>query len=88
MLPFSLLQWQYVVIALFVGFIIVIMLYFAFQSREYSGGRKKKDEIHEFPEGITEGKKPIPLFLILIYVFIAVWCISYVIMISIKGFKF
>ena len=89
MLPFSLMQWQYVILALFVGVIMVILLFFAFQSRYYRAGKvKKKEEMHEFSDGIKEGDKPIPVFLIVIYILIGIWGLSYIIMVSIKGFKF
>jgi len=87
MLPFSILQWKYVVLALFVGAIMVILLFFAFQSRYYGIKRIKDEEIHKFPDGITEGKKPIPVFLVIIYVLLALWGIAYIILVSINGLR-
>lgn len=89
MLPFSLTQWRYVILALFVGTILVILLYFAYHSRYYGIFKKRDSENEEeFPEGIKVGKKPLPIFLLLIYIILGIWGIAYTIIIAMNGLKF
>ena len=88
MLPFSLIQWKYIILALFSGLILVILLFFAYQSRFYKIGKEEEKSIEEFPDGLKIGKGKMPIFLILIYLILGLWAIFYTIMISIKGFDF
>jgi hypothetical protein len=73
---FSVLDFQYIVLLIFLGLVSLIILYVAFGPT----GRTPKDEtIEEFPDGIREKNNPIPAILIFLYAGYAVWAISYVV---------
>lgn len=85
--PYELLQTQYVILAIFGGIILVTFLYIAINTFR-TINQKRDEHLAEFPEGIKEGNKPIPLFLIILYIAYFLWAIIYVGAVAIWGFNF
>jgi Na+/H+ antiporter NhaC len=88
---FSLLDFQYAILLIFLGLIAFIIIYIAFAGYDllpYKKGRGRKEEIEEYPSGIQARRNPIPLLLILLYIGLAVWGVAYVIIIGIRGRTF
>jgi hypothetical protein len=86
---FSLLDFQYVMLLIFLGLIALILLYVAFYRHDFILGRgEKKEETEEYPGGIQARNRPIPLILIFLYLGLVVWVLAYVVMIGIRGAPF
>ena len=80
---FSLLDFQYFVLAFFLGLISVSLIYLAFRGvqREMEEPRVET----EYPEGIKVTRHPTPSLLIFVYVGFVVWAFVYTIFIGIFG---
>jgi succinate dehydrogenase/fumarate reductase cytochrome b subunit len=86
---FALYDFQNVMLLSFLGLVVLILLYIAFNNLVASTGyAKRKEELEEFPEGIQTGKKPIPLILIFVYAGFIVWAMAYAVVIGIRGGPF
>lgn len=87
--PFELQQWQYFVLAVFVGTILVIYFFFAHRSDKFVIGRKKAhhDEVHEYPEGIKEGNGRVPVFIFIIFAAVFIWALLYTLFVAVYGLK-
>ena len=83
---FNLLDFQYVVLALFIGIALTILLYVAFGWPAASLKRNKVPE--EFAEGLQIEKNPVPPILIFIYTAFFIWAVVYMIVEGIKGGPF
>jgi hypothetical protein len=83
---FDLLDFQYVVLALFIGIAVTILLYVAFGWSAASLKRKKVPE--EFAEGLQIEKNPVPPILIFIYTAFFIWALVFMIVEGIKGGPF
>ena len=83
---FPLLDFQYMVLALFLGVIGVLLVYVAWAGYSYSS-RKEEEPIEQFEIGTDHEvtKKPVPPFLILVYVGITIWALAYALMVGIFG---
>ncbi len=86
--PYELLQNQYIILAIFGGVVLVTFLYITINTFRIIKEKNETDHINEFPEGVKEGHKPIPLFLIILYIAYFFWAIIYVGAIAIWGFNF
>jgi fucose permease len=80
---FSLFDFQYFILALFLGFISVLIIYFSFGREE--GEAEKGIEHLQLPEGLQKTKNRIPTILLFVYIGFLVWAILYVIFIGIRG---
>ena len=86
---FPLLDFQYTMILIFLGFIALILIYVAFYSSDFLPRRgDKKEEVEEYPGGIQARNKPLPLILVFVYVGVAIFAVAYVIVIGIRGTPF
>jgi len=89
---FNVLDFQYLILALFFGIISVFLIYLGFLSYRFSQKRKGEEESaeenHEFPGGLRIQNHPIPPFLIFICLGFALWAIAYVILIGLRGEPF
>jgi hypothetical protein len=87
--PLEFQQWQYFILAVFGGMILVIILFFGHQSGWLQVGKKKPkhDEVHEFPEGIKEGHGRVPVFILIIFLAVLIWAVIYTIIIAVYGLK-
>jgi fucose permease len=80
---FSLFDFQYFILALFLGLISVLIIYLSFGKGE---GRAEEDIEHpQFPEVLQEERKRIPTILLFVYLGFLVWAIIYVVFIGIRG---
>ena len=73
------LDLQHLVLAFFLGFAAVIVLYLAFRYVPLPDAEEEKDTPSR------EGRKRIPPVLILVYAGFIVWFVAYVIMVGLKG---
>lgn len=85
---FTLSQVQYLALALLGGLLLVLVLVVGYWSFRLSLSRRDPEqptEVQEFPDGLSEGNRPMPLFLTLLIVAILVWGVGYVIAVAVGG---
>ncbi len=86
---FTLLDFQYVVLLVFLGLTALILIYLAFSGYVYGKGRRKRpDETEDYPEGIQVERNRIPPILIFIYIAFILWAVGYVVVIGLRGKAF
>ena len=89
---FYVLDFQYLILALFLGIVSVFLIYLGFMSYRFSQKRKEEgetaEERYEYPGGLRIQNHPIPPFLIFICLGFALWAIAYVILIGLRGEPF
>lgn len=86
---FPLLDFQYLILLVFLGVIALLLLYLAFGSHLFTRKRKEKPhELENYPGGIQTENNPIPVILIFIYVGYVIWAIGYVLMNALAGLPF
>ena len=86
---FPLLDFQYVMLATFLGLIALVLVYVAFSSYDFLPRKgEEKEEVEEYPDGIRASHRPVPLILIFVYAALVVWAVAYVVSIGIKGAPF
>ncbi len=82
---FFLQDYQHWLLAVFLGLVLVILVYLAFRSYGYSSERadeRAKQEFH-YPDGLTGVNFPTPPFILFLYLGFVIWAICYVIFIGI-----
>jgi hypothetical protein len=87
---FALVDFRYVMLALFLGVIGAIAVYVAWGSYPARRRRKTKEEIrwlrgHEIDTGHHAEETPLAPFLIFIYVGVAVWAVVYMFFVGLRG---
>lgn len=87
---FALQDFQYIVLAFFIGLISLILVYMAWGSYPARREEKSDEEIrklegHEIDTGHKAGKNPVAPFLIFIYIGITVWSLAYMVFVGIRG---
>ena len=85
---FSVLDSQYAGLLLFLGLIILILVYIAFGGYVLPTRKGRREEIEEYPGGIQAKNGPLPLLLLFIYLSFFIWAVGYVVVIGIKGGAF
>jgi hypothetical protein len=85
---FSVLDFQYTILLLFLGLILFILIYIAFGGYALPTRKGRGEEIEEYPEGIRAKNGPLPLLLFFIYLSFIIWAIGYVVVIGIRGGAF
>ncbi|MBM4047575.1 MAG: hypothetical protein FJ279_20915 [Planctomycetes bacterium] len=83
---FTLSQIQYLALALLGGLLLVLVLVVGYWSFRLSLSRRDPEEpgeVQEFPDGLSEGHRPMPLFITLLIVAILVWGVAYVIAVAV-----
>ncbi len=86
---FSLVDFQYAMLLIFLGLIALVLIYVAFFTYDFLPGKRDEgEEVEEYPGGIQASNKPIPLILIFLYTGLAIWAVAYVVVIGIKGMPF
>lgn len=83
---FGVLDFQYLVLAIFLALAALILLYLAFGWE--APARKKQHPAEEFPEGLKMEKNPVPPILVFIYCAFLIWAVTYMIVVGIKGAPF
>lgn len=86
---FPLLDFQYVVLLVFLGLTVLLLIYLAFGGDVFNRKRREKPEkTEDYPEGIQVSRKPIPPFLVFVYVIFVLWALGYLIVIGLRGGPF
>ena len=87
---FDVLDFQYLVLAVFLGTASLLIIYLGFRSYSYSWKERPKSagDEHEYPGGIKIGTHPIPPLLYFIFLGFGVWFLIYVIFYGILGEPF
>ena len=80
---FSLFDFRYFILALFLGIISVLVIYLSFGRKE--GEAEKGVEHPQFAGGLQEAGNRIPTILLFVYIGFLVWAIIYAIFIGIRG---
>jgi hypothetical protein len=80
---FPLLDFQHMVLALFLGIAALVFVYVAWSG--YSEKREKDLEEHEGDIRFSSERHPMPPLLIFVYAGVALWVIAYVLLIGIFG---
>lgn len=83
---FALLDFQYVVLALFFGIAAAILLHVAFGWPGVSHKARKEPE--HYADGLQIEKNPIPPILVFVYSAFLIWAVAYMIVVGIKGEPF
>ena len=84
---FSLLDFQYFILAFFLGLIAVLLVYLGFKGW-LSQAREETEEGQEslkYTDELREAKHPIPPILVFVYIGVVVWAVAYAILIGIFG---
>jgi hypothetical protein len=87
---FTLIDFQHLILALFLGLAAALVIYLAFR---YTGKRQPEEDSgegadtapSEYPEGFRIEDNPVPPVLILLFLGFIVWFIFYVIIFGIHG---
>ena len=87
---FDLLDFQYLILTVFLGAVVLLIIYLGFRSYSYSWkeGPKSAEEEHEYPGGLRIGNHPIPPLLVFLFIGFAVWFFIYVIHYGLRGEAF
>ena len=81
---FSLLDFRYYILAIFLGLITVLVLYLSFK-RTSSEAEDDRSDMIEFPERLSSAGHPIPPIVLFVYIGFVLWAIIYVIFFGILG---
>jgi hypothetical protein len=83
---FGVLDFQSLVLAIFIALAALILLYLSFGWE--APVRKKERPAEEFPDGLKIEKNPMPPILVFIYSAFLIWAVAYTIVVGIKGGPF
>jgi len=83
---FPLLDFQYLVLAVFLGIVAVILLYISFGWPGPSG--REQQESERYPDGLQAEKNPVPPLLVFVYGAFLVWAVAYMVVVGIRGAPF
>ncbi len=85
---FDVQDFQYLVLAIFLGLISVFVVYLAFGGFRIRREKAEKESAEEYPGGLRSGDNPIPPFLIFLYLAVFLWIIFYVFLFGLRGGPF
>jgi hypothetical protein len=83
---FAVLDFQSLVLAIFIALVVLILLYLSFSWE--APERKRERPAEEFPDGLKIEKNPLPPILVFIYSAFLIWAVAYMIVVGIKGGPF
>ena len=92
--PYIEMHREQLILLFMYGGLILLGLSLAVGARSLAIGFKKKakkghhEELERFPGGVTEGHGPVPLFLIMLYICLAVWALVYILGHGLGGLDF
>jgi hypothetical protein len=81
---FPLLDFQSVILALFMGLGALLVLWICFRGYHH-GQEGQEQDLENYPDGIRAGRGPIPPVLLLIYVGFLVWALLYILKVGVAG---
>jgi hypothetical protein len=87
---FALMDYQYWVMAVFIGIVCLILVYMAWGSYPSRRVQRSDEEIremrgHEIESGHSTEKNPIAPFLVFVYVLIGIWSLCYMVFVGLRG---
>jgi len=93
---FTLTQIQFLVLAVLGGLLLVILVALAYwawrlslrkdtETDEETGKPEAADDSTEFPDGLREGRKPVPLIVTIVFTAILIWAVAYIIAVALGG---
>jgi uncharacterized membrane protein len=88
---FTLTQLQYLMLALFGGLLLVLVLVVSYWSWRLSLKRKAANKTAEEEvstageDEVSEGNKPVPLVIVLLFAATLIWAVAYVIAVALGG---
>ncbi len=83
------LDFQTVVLSLFLSLVVTILLYVAFGSAASTPDKKKREEtLEEYPEGLQIAENPMPPLITFILIGFAVWAVVYLAVVGLRGGPF
>ncbi|NIQ38980.1 MAG: hypothetical protein GTN81_10375 [Proteobacteria bacterium] len=86
---FTLLDFQVVVLLVFLGLAVLFLITVAFSLYELGQKKQRKPKKREnYPEGIQVSGNGIPPLLIFIYGGFIVWALAYMVVIGLRGIAF
>jgi len=85
---FDVLDFQYLILTIFLALVAVILIYLGFQSYSFSRRREEEEREEEFPGGIRVQNHSIPPFLIFVVIGFVIWAMVYVILYGLRGEPF
>ena len=83
--PYQMIHYEYLLWALVVPILFTVAIVLARASRHWSftfnarSDKQLEEETHEFPGGVSEQNRPVPLFIWLVAIGLLVWAAGYVI---------
>mgnify|MGYP001546422716 CR=1 FL=1 len=84
MLPYLEIHREQLILLFGYGFIGIFGLVFAIYAKKFAIGAShedhdnKEEPLTRFPDGVEEGHGKVPMFLILLYIFLGVWVVVYI----------
>ena len=85
---FDVLDFQYLILAIFLALVAVVLIYLGFQSYSFSRRKEEEEGEEEFPGGIRVQNHSLPPFLIFVVIGFVIWAIVYVILYGLRGDPF
>lgn len=87
---FTLSQQQYLILVVFGGLVFIQVLVIGYWSFRRGAARPERqdeeiEEEREFPDGLRETNRPVPLFIVLLTGVVLIWGVLYVIAIAMGG---
>jgi len=84
---FDVLDFQYLILTVFLGAVSLLLIYLGFRSYSFSWKERPKsaEEDHEYPGELRIGNHPIPPLLLFVFIGFGVWFFIYVIFYGILG---
>jgi hypothetical protein len=86
---FTMLDFQTVVLLIFLSLVVTILLYIAFGSAYVTRNKKGREgKLEEYPEGLRTAENPVPPIITFVLVAFVIWAVAYLIMIGLHGGPF
>ncbi len=86
---FTVLDFQTVVLLIFLSLVVTILLYIAFGSAYSIRGKKGPEgKLEEYPEGLRVAGNPIPPLITFVLIACAIWAVVYLVVIGLRGGPF
>ncbi len=87
---FDVLDFQYLILTVFLGIVSLLLIYLSLRSYSFSWKERPKsgEDEHEYPGGLRIGTHPIPPLLLFVFIGFGVWLFIYVIFYGILGGPF
>ena len=89
--PYGLIHFEQVLWVLLIGVVLSLAIILARTARSWSftfkarSEKELEDETHEFPGGVSEQNRPMPIFIWLVIIGYVVWATSYVVFVGANG---